>query len=432
MAEKRPGEPLADESDAKKHRGDTPADDGEQARAIQLFKDGFNILITGPAGTGKSFVLRAMISSIQCEGRYVTAPTGSAALLISGTTLHSFLGAGLATDPVDEILKRLGKEARQRIWRARVLIIDEVSMVSAEFFDKVEEVVRRVKAVDKPMGGVQLIMCGDFLQLPPVEGRFCFLSEAFRRCISDPQKQIVYLTRVFRQTNMDMVMMLNDIRRGVVRDTTMDIINSCVARPLKNPVILRPKRAQVEAINSRKLQELPGPVHTYTCRDSGEHPYVNQLKDCIAPPELHLKKGAFVMLVMNRSSILVNGSTGHVTSFGDDGYPIVTFTNGAVVACPPVVFTIEVEGRVRAMRTQVPLILAWACTIHKTQGTSLDEVDVDFTDGCFAFGQAYVALSRAKTLDGLSIKGFDPASVLTSEEAIKWYETLEARASQSA
>lgn len=398
--------------------------DEDQAYAIKMFNEGKNLVITGPAGTGKSHVLRQVIRASPSKGRYVTAPTGAAALIVNGTTLHSFLGAGLATDSAESIYLRLGKDARSRLRETRILIVDEGSMVSDELFDKLDYVMRKVRGNDAPMGGAQLVMCGDFLQLSPVNGEFCFVSDAFAHCFPD-RSQVINLKKIFRQSDGDMITTLNELRMGHVTENGLRTLEPCFGRKLQDAVKLFPRRVDVERVNTEHLNRLDGPTHVFKCTDTGVAPYVNQLKDCMAPDVLNLRVGAFVMLVRNRNSVLVNGSTGYVVGFKDDAYPIVKFLNGAEVTCTPEVFTIEVEGSPKAARKQVPLILAWACTIHKIQGATLDRVEVDLK-GCFAPGQAYVALSRAKTLEGLSIENFDKSLVSAHKKALEWYRSLDA------
>lgn len=431
----------------------------EQNRVAELVRLGFNVFFTGGAGTGKTHLLEHLVRELRdaYEDEFnacvaVTAATGIAATALQGSTLHSAMGCG-ALRTFDDFLVMWLPDNRARLRRLRVLVIDEVSMVSAELFEMLDLLLRQIRGTEEPFGGVQLVLSGDFCQLPPVSFArddathpnaflnrgMAFQSPAWRRC----DIWSVTLTTVWRQRDPAFEALLTAARRGDAR--AVEWLARLCAAPLELPDGLEPTQlfshnADVNRVNGERLAKLPGTAVTFKASDTitcaSDAPASHQRRlwkmcnDGPAPLSLDLKVGAQVMLVKNQEPWhgLVNGSRGVVTGFKfiDDHLtkkpgasraaalcpdvklvPVVRFTNGRSLACGPELFTAELAGVGRSVRSQVPLKLAWAITIHKCQGMSLDAVEVSL-ERCFAEGQAYVALSRARTLHGLRIVGWAP------------------------
>lgn len=401
-----------------------------------------NVFCTGNAGTGKSFLLRLIRKRCSIHSTFVTASTGVAAVNIGGVTLHGF--AGIQNDSLDvETLVRIAfsknKSAVARWKQCELLIVDEVSMVSGSLLDKLDAVARRIRGVESPFGGIRVLFFGDFCQLPPVSkdsGRcptpdFCFLSSTWR----DLALRTVRLTRVFRQADAAFTQILNELRMARLSPASLEALRARVQPPPKDlsvpPTKLRSLNREVDAENSRNLAALPGQIVEFEAMDTGEAQHL--LNGCIAPKTLQLKVGAQVILVKNVDprKRLVNGSRGVVKQIdpvGDRVY--VQFADAlvggnGVVAVERVDWTIERAqgGQKRAVvatRSQIPLRLAWALSVHKCQGMELDCVEMT-TRGVFEYGQLYVALSRVRTLEGLYLTEFNPACARTHPAVLDFY-----------
>ncbi|EOR01180.1 hypothetical protein E3P92_01743 [Wallemia ichthyophaga] len=467
----------------------------EQQKVLQMVVDeSKNVFFTGSAGTGKSVLLREIITSLRKkfkkgpESVAVTASTGIAACNIGGTTLHSFTGCGLCNENVNALTQKVKRnpKALKRWTRVKVLIIDEVSMVDGELFDKLEGLARNIRKRPEPFGNIQIVVCGDFFQLPPVSKgsapNFCFDAESWTRVIA----HTINLRQVFRQRDETFINMLNEMRFGKLSDNSIRIFKS-LSRPLVfadqiQPTELYPLRQQVDQSNNGRMNQLEGETKTFSALDSGELPVDQRdkvLSNFMAPKQLHIKLGCQVMLIKNIDETLVNGSLGRVIDFIDavrytrgeaskrleedeeyddsvhkarsaalgarkgdpqvsgqptkkdqgTAYPLVHFLlpNGGYreLLCVPDVWRTEgVNGKIEASRNQVPLILAWSMSIHKSQGQTLERVKVDLSS-IFERGQCYVAISRATSLDGLQILGFKPDKVMAHRRVIEWHKTLE-------
>jgi len=416
----------------------------EQQRVVTLVSKGQSVFFTGGAGVGKTHLLRRLLSCLDPSGTARTASTGLAATHIQGTTLHHFVGGGGLDEEVPAIVQRIRRKTDAVMrWRStRTLVIDEISMIDAELFDKLEHVARIVREDSRVFGGLQLIVCGDFLQLPPVssgEPRFAF--EAGSWAASLPHS--VVLTQVYRQADAQFATLLNEVRRGVCSDNTVRMLSQrCVRigdaeRELIDAVkqgtpaatVLMPLRALVTEINSRALREALGETKTFCAKDKG-----GDSSDSIfgAPQEVVLKQGVQVILTKTISSSdgLVNGATGVVSHFdGMSGFPFVNFSTtrgqGAVLV-EPVTWHVKC-GTAVASREQLPLQAAWAISVHKSQGMTLERVDAALGT-VFEYGQAYVALSRAKTLEGLRLLGENidlKRVVKANPKCVAFYEALE-------
>lgn len=366
----------------------------------------------------------------------VTSTTGISALLFGGVTLHSFLGIGLGQGSVESIVSKLYKRPhlRKRWCETEVLIIDEISMLSPALFDKLENVARRIRHNEEPFGGIQLILSGDFLQLPCVNSDdFCFESESWGRCVD----QTVYLTEIMRQKELDWQNCLNDVRVGLLPKKTRKLLKTRVGVELKNDFGIKPTKLfstnySVDYINNKELDilaesdpeffEYNMEIHVYPGVKNKDYAIDKYKKSCNAPETLQLCVGAQVMLLWNLDTDcgLVNGSRGVVTSFVGD-IPMVKFLNGRELLIDYNVWESEEQDKKILRVVQLPLKLAYALTIHKSQGCSLDYAEIDLSN-TFAEGQAYVALSRVKNLEGLSIIGIDFDKIRANEKAVEFYK----------
>ena len=394
-----------------------------------------SVFITGPAGTGKSYVLRYIIQQLKAKHAVdltkvaVTASTGIAAATISGTTLHSFAGIGYG-GAVDKLISRVQHNSTARAnWKSvQYLIIDEISMIDADLFDKLESLARAVRGSDHWFGGVQLVMCGDFFQLPPVsravEGpKFAFQSKSWR----DDKITPVQLLEVQRQrTDAVFIDLLNELRTGTLSSGSKQLLDSCHESNKRlpsddddlAPTKLYCRNADVDEENSKRLAALPGEERVFCSidhwlrnpTDEEERQGILKAIAKTAPDRLALKLHAPVILTRNMPNWnLVNGSRGVVIAFSDDEeeeeasesqFVRVRFENRMVVDI--VASTAQHFDRLR--RQYIPLRLAWALTIHKSQGLSLSEAVIDVSHA-FACGQVYVALSRVQSLEGLWLIG---------------------------
>ena len=422
----------------------------KQQKAFNLMIAGKNIFLTGPSGSGKSAVINLFKET---HGRRVnmaiTSTTGISALLIGGSTLHSYLGIGLGNGTVDEIAKKImtNSKYRQRLCDLDMLIIDEVSMLSPELFDKLEQVsrvVRRKKAkrvlcddgeTERPFGGVQLVLSGDLLQLPVVgnSDSFIFDAECWERCIDE----VVVLEKIMRQENKEFQNVLNEVRVGVVSRKGMEMLNSRVGAKLKNELGILPTRiyttnAQVDQMNNLELDKIGEEnvyqydmeVYFYEFVKNREQMLEKYRKSSLAPESLQLCIGAQVMLVCNLDleNGLANGSRGVVIDIVED-VPVVRFLNGEERVISHWQWEIEEDRKKQVRITQIPLKLAWAQTIHKAQGSTIDYAEMDLSN-VFTYGQAYVALSRVKTLEGLSIIDISYDAVKAHPKALEYYRKI--------
>ena len=396
-----------------------------------------NVCITGAAGTGKSFLLKLIKNHFPYV--HVTASTGVAAVNVGGVTIHSWSSIRNASAPAEEIVKFInsgpGTKIRRQIRKAKLLAIDEISMISSSVLDLINEVLQLVKQNDNPFGGIQLVVLGDFYQLPPVTNNqkidFCFNSDSWHSA----DFKLFELTEIFRQSDLRFIQLLNNIRHAALNDDDMELlkIRQNTALPEgATPTILVTHNYQAEKINNEKLNSLNGEEEfTYKMTESGRENAVNFLKkNCLAPAESTLRRGAQVMMLKNtmQKQGIINGSIGIVTGFNKDKYPIVYFNNGEKCIIAPEEWSTEVFNEDKQVKEttgtikQIPLALAWAITIHKSQGMTLDQVLCDLSN-VFAEGQAYVALSRVKSLDGLYLKGFKASSLRVNAQVKEFYET---------
>ncbi|MCE9628627.1 MAG: AAA family ATPase [Candidatus Vogelbacteria bacterium] len=388
-----------------------------QTDALNILKTGASIFLTGNAGSGKTYLLNRYIEWLSdCGiGFAVTASTGIAATHLGGQTIHSFTGIGIRQELSPYDLDELGsrKYLHDRFSKVKVLIIDEVSMLHASTLDLVDEVCRLFKDGDKPFGGLQIIMSGDFFQLPPIDRNresddvtaFAYNARAWRAL--DPV--ICYLTEQHRQHDDNFSNILNAIRNGSVDQDVVDQLSSRVGLDEAEMTVTRlyAHNHDIDRVNLAELATLEEDVHYYDMVTKGKSNLVETLKKSVLAPEhLALKPGALVMCVKNNYERgYVNGTLGTVVSCEADA-PVIKTKQGKIIKVFPESWAIEEDGKIKAEVAQVPLRLAWAITIHKSQGMSLDSAVIDLSRS-FTHGMGYVALSRLRTLDGLYLQGFN-------------------------
>lgn len=453
----------------------------EQQTAYELYLRGENMFLTGPGGTGKSALIRYIQSHAarQSLDIHVCAMTGCAAVMLecNAKTVHSWAGIGLGNDTVENLVKRVSKNRFARaLWKGTdVLIVDEVSMMSQRMFELLDEIGRkiRVKQSHRPFGGIQLIFTGDFYQLPPVSkdkgpeqteeekraANFCFQSPLWLETF--PWKNHIELTHIFRQTDSTWQKILNQVRKGSLKQSSFQILSQQVDKPLPiigdtqfKPTKLYPTRNQVKRVNEDEMEILTTEERVFELRRKYDvemtkaerlinmnvtkeqmERELNYLQgNVLCEAQVRLKVGTQVMCVvnirLNNGDMICNGSQGIVVRFDDSG-------GGSEEGGLPVVryyrnnYEMKMERHIWVSENipgigieQIPLIHAWALTIHKSQGSTLDMAEIDAGTGIFECGQTYVALSRVKTLDGLFLSAFDPRRIRIHSEVKRFYELM--------
>ncbi len=377
---------------------------------------GASVFLTGPPGAGKTYVLNDFIKRAQRQGKTVavTASTGIAATHIGGTTIHSWTGLGIKDQLSDWDRDRLQQTDRliKRYNAADVLVIDEISMLHGKRLDMVNEACKLLRKSQAPFGGLQVILVGDLFQLPPVNRGgelvdFAHTSAAWKELAP----QICYLTEQHRQLDDGLLDLLNAMRKGEVDDFHEEMLRERLEAQAdeSEPVTrLFTHNVDVETINQKHLLALDSDTKTFAMETKGATPKVEQLiKSVLAPEILELRKGAEVMFVANSyNNGFVNGSRGRVVGF-KDGLPMVELlNNNRILRVEPHSWALEEDGKKRAEVSQLPLRLAWAITIHKSQGMSLDAAEIDLSRS-FTPGMGYVALSRVRSIDGVFLKGIN-------------------------
>ena len=419
----------------------------KQKDALKILKAGKNVYLTGAAGSGKTYALNEYISYLKNRGVSVavTASTGIAATHIGGTTIHSWSGLGIKDTLDDRDIEYLISKEHlyKRFEKTKVLVIDEVSMLSSRLFDAVERVCRAMKRSEEPFGGMQMVLSGDFFQLPPIarEGggaEFIHSSEVWEKM----DIRVCYLDEQFRHKDSSLEKILNEMRSGTIlpasKNKLMEIREKNSASPrLVSATRLYTHNVDVDAENERELEKLEGKARVYEMSSSGKTHIVEALKKgVLAPENLRLKKKAAVMFVKNSfDEGYVNGTLGIVEDFDNNGLPIVRTFSGQKIYVTPAEWTVEEDGKVLAKVEQLPLRLAWAITVHKSQGMSLDSAEIDLSKA-FVPGQGYVALSRLRDFAGLSLRGLNDMALMMHPRAMevdarllaesaKWEKVLE-------
>jgi len=413
-----------------------------QDQALDILKTGANVFLTGEPGAGKTHTINTFVGYLRsCDIEpAVTASTGIAATHIGGMTIHSWSGIGIKTklDKYDLDKIASSEYIAKRINRTKVLIIDEVSMLSANTLDMVDMVCREVKQNGEAFGGIQIILVGDFFQLPPIvkkenennqnklmpdvgnSGIFACDSGAWKRA----HLIICYLTEQHRQDDKDFLSVLSAIRANNVLEEHRNYINSRQIDNYDMPeniTKLFSHNFNVDNVNGNELSKIEDASKSFTMIGSGNDKLVEVLKKgCLSPENLELKVGAVVMCTKNnQKERFANGTLGIVIGFDEfSGYPIIKTKSGRNINVEPMDWVVEENGKIRAQITQVPLRLAWAITVHKSQGMSLDAAIMDLSQ-VFEFGQGYVALSRVRRLSGLYILGINEHALKVSPKILK-------------
>jgi ATP-dependent DNA helicase PIF1 len=435
----------------------------EQKLVFDKYVQGHNIFITGPGGTGKSALIQMIYNNAYSQKKaiQVTALTGCAAVLLNckAKTLHSWAGIGLGNGTIEQLVNKIKKNKfAKALWKCTdILIVDEVSMLSLKLFNLLNEIGKVIRGNKRQFGGIQLIFSGDFFQLPPVGDRdepdtqrFCFESDDWNSVFHrDCQIQLV---KIFRQTDEIYSTILNQIREGKIRRKSNDLLMQYVGRTFNSnlvaePTKLFPTRNKVENINNTKMDTLVGKITEFSIKyvkdlemtklektnrcDFSEKDIQIELDflagNLLCDRELKLKIGSQVMCIVNIQSDteleICNGSQGIVTCFCKiNGCPNVKFNNGVERIMGRHIWTSDKIPGIGV--AQVPLILAWALTIHKSQGATMDAAEIDVGSGIFECGQTYVALSRVKSLDGLYLTSFDATRIRINKNVKDFYDSL--------
>lgn len=405
-----------------------------QKEALDILKTGQNVFLTGAAGSGKTYVLNAYISHLRKNNVEVgiTASTGIAATHMGGVTIHSWSGLGIRDSLTPYDIESLTE--KEYLWkrfdRTKVLVIDEVSMLHHYRLDMVDKLARVMKRDNLPFGGMQIVLCGDFFQLPPVtrpgerEAYYAYRSEAWH----GSGLKVCYLEEQHRQSDDMCLEVLNSIRRSDNLGRAREILAGRHMADISidiEPTRLYTHNADVDTINKHELSNIDGDEREYFMTSRGRDILVDALKkSCLAPERLALKRGARVMFVKNNfEEGYVNGTLGVVEDFDEAGYPVVRTADSRSIVATEESWTIEDDGKVKAEIAQIPLRLAWAITVHKSQGMSLDAVETDLSRS-FAPGMGYVALSRVRTIGGLRLLGLNEQALHVDKEVLLFDENL--------
>lgn len=431
-----------------------PSNNSDLNKIIDLLNKGENVFLTGFAGTGKSYILR-LLKEYYKDYLTITSTTGISAVNVGGQTIHSWAEVGCMEEPIEDFIETIVNNnfgesgyTKRRIRNCKLLAIDEISMLSAYQLEYLDEVFRAVRGNNLPFGGIQVIFIGDFLQLPPVATKsdlkyfprralFCFESSVW----DSLNLKSVILTKIFRQNNYEFIKTLNNFRIGGITDEDMQLLSRRFvdeSSQLSDKLHIFPKKLQAKSFNTSKLNELSTPIYEYKAYDdipvpediTDEKKYKHKIfyelnKNCQAEFDLKLRVGCRVMLLINRDfkSGLINGSCGVVVELAKS-FAVVKFDNGITQKIGRYLFELQQNDMVVAKRFQIPLKLAYAITIHKSQGMTFDEIVIDCASS-FSPGQVYVGLSRVKTIEGLFITGFNPKKIYPSNKARYFYLRLE-------
>jgi ATP-dependent DNA helicase PIF1 len=410
----------------------------EQKEVVYAIEDGLSVFVTGSAGTGKSYLLKYLKKNYAAFNFAITASTGISAVNIQGQTIYSWAGIGLGNMSFEQLKTLISSvkfsQIRKRIKTTKMLAIDEISMIPASVFNLIDQVFRFVRRNNEPFGGMQMVLLGDFLQLPPVDianDKFCIFCESWKEL----NPKLVKLKNIFRQQDKNIIKTLENIRFGNINNEDINLLNSRINVDIDQSIIptnLVSHNHQAKNINEYNLNKISEDSVYYEAKFSGNKSKFDFLKkNCLADVNLELKKGCQVMMLKNtyREDGVVNGSLGKVIRFTNKKLPIVEFHNGAVITIDFGEWAIEKydneseEMKAEAKMKQIPLLLSWAITIHKSQGMTLDKARCDLSK-IFTCGQAYVALSRVRKIEDLYIDNINYNRILADPEIVKFYQNL--------
>ena len=387
-----------------------------QEDALNILKLGKNVFLTGAAGSGKTYVLNQYIKYLKKNkiNVAITASTGIAATHMNGKTIHSWAHIGIKDSLSETDLNRIFSRTdfRMQIMSSPVLIIDEISMLHDFRLDLVDKVLKKIHQNTLPFGGIQVVLCGDLFQLPPVSPygqapKYVNESQSW----ADMDIKVCYLMEQYRQNDDNFIKILNEIRENEISELSLEHLNSRMNRgsEIKDKTRLFTHNVDVDSLNKKELDKIIGITHKFTMRQKGDKFIAENLaNNCLAPVELKLKKGSIVMFVQNNyKQGYVNGTIGKVVKFDSEtGFPVVKIQSGKKITVPMGSWRVEDGDYTVAEINQIPLRLAWAITVHKSQGMSLDAAEIDLSKA-FTSGMGYVALSRVKSLEGLSLLGLN-------------------------
>jgi ATP-dependent exoDNAse (exonuclease V) alpha subunit len=409
----------------------------KQKEALDILKSGYNVFLPGAPGSGKTFLLNKYIEYLIKNNISVsiTASTGIAATHMGGVTLHSWSGLGIKDSLDIQEVKRICEKSyiRKKIKNANVLIIDEISMIKPSQFEAVNKICQFVRRNIRPFGGLQIVCSGDFFQLPPVdrdvspanakETKFVNESEVWK----EMEMKICYLDEQHRTKDKELYKILNYIRENKVEESKKLLFKAknqtCLptGRDLKKVFTkLYTHNIDVDSINYSELSKIKGKEYSYQMTLRGNLIVADILKkSCLAPEKLILKEGAEVMFIKNNFEVgYVNGTQGKIIGFGASDLPIVRTEDGQKITVKYSDWSIEEEKATVAGISQIPLRLAWAITVHKSQGMNLNSAEMDLSK-CFLEGMGYVALSRLKTLKGLKLMGINHLAFCVNPKALE-------------
>lgn len=398
-----------------------------QDKALEILKTGANVFLTGEPGSGKTYTVNKFIEWCKQNGKRVavTASTGIAATHINGKTIHSWCAMGIKEKVTEADIATIMTKpyAVEAMEDADVLIIDEISMLSGNALDNVDLILQKVRTSfmdTKPFGGLQVVFVGDFFQLPPVSKRgvepakFAFESEAWKNAALT----ICYLTEQHRQEDKDFLEVLTQMRSGKITEGSKFLLKNKAFGAKERPETkLFTHNLEVDDLNRTELMKIDGEERTFVMESGGVPFLVDTLKkQCLSPERLVLRVGAKVMFTRNNfEEDYVNGTLGTVVDYTSNGMPIVETKDGRIICVKYAEWSIE---DTKAWISQVPLRLAWAITVHKSQGMSLDEACIDLSK-CFEYGQGYVALSRVRSLAGLCLDGINDHAFLMHPKVVE-------------
>lgn len=397
-----------------------------QLEALHQVKLGNNMFLTGSSGVGKSFCIKQIIkwayeSQINIG---VTASTGSAAFLINGRTLHSFLGIGLGNGSASSLAsKTLSKNeiVYERIRFLKLLIIDEISMIGSELFTKISEYLSIIKNNPKPFGGIQMILSGDFCQLPPVNGEYCFTSSTWNKA---KIKTIILVDLIRQQDDIEFQNILQELRWGVCTDNTLEILQNLKYNEFPEditPTKLYSTNVNVDKINQSEFDKLIklGAVKKIYKNKYSTHPDTKTWSDSLKQPKyVELCIGAQIMVTYNIDEFIINGTRGIIVSMNTNTVNIKLVNNNIVII--PYVKILSSDND-KIFLSFMPLKLAYALSIHRCQGSTLDAIEIDIGRTIFEFGQAYVCISRARSLSSIKIINVESKSFKTHPLVKQFY-----------